>query len=95
MEEKFIVELDNGKKVPATPITRLSSDETGIEYFYYSIEEDDFNSSGEVSILASRVIVEDGKEKLVDLADENERQLAYNLFSETYKKIKQEAKKAA
>ena len=91
MDEKFIVMLDNGKKVPATPITRLSVDDTGVEYLYYSIEED--TNNGDVSILASRLVEEDGKEKLVDLADENERQVAYNWFSETYKKIKQENKK--
>lgn len=94
MDEKFILTLDNGKKVPATPITRLLVDGTEIEYFYYSIEEDD-SDSGDVAILASRILVEDGKEKLVDLADEEERQVAYNLFSETYKRVKQESKKAA
>lgn len=88
MEEKFIVELEDGKKVPATPITRLKVEGTDIEYAYYSIDEENDN----VSILASRITLEDGKEVLVDLKDETERQIAYQLFSETYKKIKNENK---
>ena len=40
MDEKFIVMLDNGKKVPATPITRLSVDDTGVEYRFISDHQD-------------------------------------------------------
>ena len=84
MEEKFIVMLEDGRKVPATPITRLKVEGTDIIYQYYSI--DDGNDS--VSILASRIVIENGQEIFKDLENEEERQVAYELFSETYKKIK-------
>lgn len=89
MEEKFFVVLEDGKKVEATPITRLKLGGTDIEYLYYSIDED----NGEVSILSSRIGVKDDQEFLIDLKDEEERQIAYELFSETYKKLKEEQKK--
>lgn len=84
MEEKFFVMLEDGRKVPATSITRLKVEGTDIIYQYYSI--DDGNDS--VSILASRIVVENGQEIFKDLENEEERQVAYELFSETYKKIK-------
>lgn len=89
MEEKFFVVLEDGRRVEATPITRLELDGTDIEYLYYSIDEE----NGEVSILSSRIGVKDGEEFLIDLKDEEERQIAYELFSETYKKLKEEQKK--
>ena len=39
MEEKFIVMLEDGSKVPATPITRLKVEGTDIIYQYYSIDD--------------------------------------------------------
>lgn len=89
MEEKFFVVLEDGRKVEATPITRLKLEGTDIEYLYYSIDEE----NGEVSILSSRIGVKDNEEFLIDLKDEEERQIAYELFSETYKKLKEEQKK--
>lgn len=88
MEEKFTVVLKNGKEVLATPIIRLKVEETDITYQYYSIEDDE--NSNSVSIIAQRVVVEDNQEVLKDLINEDERQVAYELFSETYKKIKKE-----
>ncbi len=89
MEEKFTVVLKNGKEVLATPIIRLKVEETDITYQYYSIEDDE--NSNSVSIIAQRVVVEDNQEVLKDLINEDERQVAYELFSETYKKIKKES----
>lgn len=90
MEEKFIVMLEDGREVPATPITRLKVEGTDITYQYYSIDDDNDN----VSILASRIVVENGQEVFKDLENEEERQVAYELFSETYKKIKAQEKAA-
>lgn len=88
MDEKFFVVLEDGRRVQATPIVRLKLGGTDIEYLYYSIDEE----NDEVSILASRLEVKDNTEVLVDLKDEEERQIAYDLFSETYKKLKAEQK---
>lgn len=89
MEDKFFVVLEDGRRVEATQITRLKLEGTDIEYLYYSIDEE----NGEVSILSSRIGVKDNEEFLIDLKDEEERQIAYELFSETYKKLKEEQKK--
>lgn len=86
MDEKFTVILEDGREVLATPITRLSIEGTDIIYQYYSIDNDEDDDS--VSILASRIVVENGQEIFKDLEDEVERQVAYDLFTETYKKIK-------
>ncbi len=89
MDEKFFVILQDGRRVQATPITRLKLEGTDVEYLYYSIDE----GKSDVAILASKIEIKDNKEVLVDLKDEEERQIAYELFSETYKKIKEELKK--
>lgn len=90
--DKFIISLETGQTKVATPITRLKIDGTDAEYLYYSI--DDENDSDKVSILASRIIIKDsdGKkvETLKDLENEEERQIAFQLFSETYKLLKEE-----
>lgn len=90
VNEKFIISLENGQTKVATPITRLKIEGTDTEYYYYSIDDD--NDSEKVSILASRIVVEDenGKkvETLKDLENEEERQIAFQLFSETYKILK-------
>lgn len=88
MEKKFFVVLEDGRRVEATPITRLKLEGTDVEYIYYSIDEE----NNEVSILASRIQVVDDSEVLIDLKDEEERQIAYELFSETYKKLKEQQK---
>lgn len=89
MDGKFFVVLEDGRRVKATPITRLTLEGQNIIYQYYSIDEE----NDEVSILASRVEIKDGVEVLVDLENEEERQIAYELFSETYKRLKEEQKK--
>ena len=91
MDDKFFVVLEDGRRVQATPITRLKLSGTDVEYLYFSIDEE----NNEVSIMATRIEVKDNKEILVDLKDEEERQIAYELFSETYKKLKEEQKKDA
>lgn len=88
--DKFIVNLETGQTKVATPITRLKIDGTDAEYLYYGIDDD--NDKDKISILASRIIVKekDGKmvETLKDLENEEERQIAFQLFSETYKVLK-------
>lgn len=93
MGDKFFVVLEDGSRKSATPITRLKIEEKNIEYLYYSIDEDnEEKEDSNVSILASRIEVKDNQEILVDLQDEEERQIAYELFSETYKNLKQAIK---
>lgn len=87
--EKFEVEFVDGSKKEASLVTIIKSEEKGIEYIYYSIDEDD-NEDGNVSIYASKIINENGEDVVKNLDNEDERQYAYKLFSETYKKLKEQ-----
>lgn len=87
--EKFEVELIDGSKKEATLVTIIKSDEKNIEYVYYSID-DDQDAAGNASIYASKIVIKEGKEVIVNLDDEDERQYAYKLFSETYKKLREQ-----
>lgn len=84
--EKFEVNIEGLGKKEATLITIIKSEEKNIEYVYYSIDEEDESAS----IYASKIVNEDGKDVIKNLDNEEERQYAYNLFSETYKKLKDE-----
>ena len=88
MGEKFEIELTDGSKKEASLITRIKEEGTDIEYLYYSVEDGD--NSENVSIFAAKLIVEDGKEVMKNLDNEEERQNAYKIFSETYKKIREQ-----
>ncbi len=89
MGDKFEIELKNGKKEEATLITRINADNSKNEYIYYFIKNKNDNN---VSIYASKIIQEDGKEIMRDLENEEERQEAYKIFSETYKSLRENDK---
>ena len=89
MGDKFEIELKNGKKEEATLITRINAESTENEYIYYFIKNTDDNN---VSIYASKIVKEDGKEIMKDLDNEDERQEAYKIFSETYKSLRENEK---
>ncbi len=82
--EKFEINIEGLGKKEATLVTIIKSEEKNTEYVYYSIDEED----GSASIYASKFVNKDGKDIIKNLDDEDERQYAYNLFSETYKKLK-------
>lgn len=89
MGDKFEIELKNGKKEEATLITRINAENTKNEYIYYFIKNTGDNN---VSIYASKIVKEDGKEIMKDLENEEERQEAYKIFSETYKSLRENDK---
>ena len=77
MGDKFEIELKNGKKEEATLITRINAENTKNEYIYYFIKNTGDNN---VSIYASKI------------ENEEERQEAYRIFSETYKSLRESDK---
>ena len=87
--EKFEIELIDGTKKEATLVTRIKSDEKGYEYIYYAIDDDD-DENGNASIYASKIIKENDKDVIKNLDNEDERQFAYKIFSETYKKLREQ-----
>lgn len=89
MGDKFEIELKNGTKEEATLITRINAENTNNEYIYYFIKN---TNDDNVSIYASKIVKEDGKEVMKDLENEEERQEAYKIFSETYKSLRESDK---
>lgn len=87
--EKFEIELIDGTKKEASLVTIIKSKDNNIEYIYYSIDEDELQD-GNVSIYASKIVNENGEDVVKNLDNEDERQYAYKLFSETYKKLKEQ-----
>lgn len=87
--EKFEIELIDGTKKQATLVTRIKSEEKNIEYIYYAIDDDE-EENGNASIYASKILKENDKDVIKNLDNEDERQYAYKLFSETYKKLREE-----
>ena len=87
--EKFELEFIDGSKKEATLVTIIESKEKGYEYIYYAIDDDD-DENGNATIYASKILKENDKEVIRNLDDEDERQYAYKLFSETYKKLREE-----
>ncbi len=90
MENKFEVELSNGKKAEATFITRLKSSNNTNEYIYYFITDEKDNNN--VSIYSSKIVSENNQSVMKDLENEEERQEAYKIFSETYKSLREQDK---
>lgn len=86
MGERFEVELNNGEKKEATLITRIKSESSTNEYIYYFIKNDTDNN---VSIFASKIVTENEKNIMKNLENEEERQEAYKIFSETYKSLRE------
>ena len=87
--EKFEIELADGTKKEASFVTRIKSEEKNIEYIYYAIDDDD-DANGNVTIYASKIVMENDKEVIRNLDGEDERQYAYKLFAETYKKLREQ-----
>lgn len=88
MGETFEITLTDGTKKQAKVLTTIKQEGVDTEYFYYSVEEND----GNVSIYAAKLVKENGKDVMKNLDDENERQEAYRVFSETYKAIRESNK---
>lgn len=87
--EKFEIELIDGSKKQATLVTRIKSEEKNIEYIYYAIDDDN-DDDGNASIYASKILKDNDKDIIKNLDNEDERQYAYKLFSETYKKLREQ-----
>lgn len=99
MDEKrvFIVEDENGNEIEATEITRMKVEDTDLEYLIYSIDDENSkdlpDEEKQVIIMAARVIKdENGEEKLENIEDEEEKQVVYEAFSESYKQAAAEQK---
>ncbi len=84
--DNLIVSIDGKDKV-ANIITRLELEDTGIEYIYYYLD-DELDQNGDNYLFSARVETDDdGNEEVIEIQDEEEKQIAFELFSNTYKNI--------
>ena len=71
----------NGVDKIAHIVTRLELENTGIEYIYYNVDD-------EYLLFASRIEKnENGAEEIIELDNDEEKRIAFELFSHVYKDI--------
>lgn len=77
----------NGVDKIAHIVTRLELENTDIEYIYYNVD-DEKNDDGEYLLFASKIENnEDGTEEIVEIENDEEKRIAFELFSYVYKNI--------
>lgn len=87
-EFKIIVD---GEEKTAELVTRLYSEELGLEYIYYYIKEENDNDDTEKELYASRIISEDDEhDKIIPITNGNENKIAFKMFSTMYNKVSNE-----
>lgn len=79
----------DGEKKTAQEVTRLTPRELGITFVYFYLKGDNDNTETEKELYAARV-VPDGEnyEKIVPIRTEDEKKLAYEIFSDMYSEIR-------
>lgn len=84
--EEFEININGVDKV-AHIVTRLELPNTGIEYIYYNIDGEK-NINGEYLLFASRIKKnEKGIEEIIEIDNDEEKKLAFEIFSRTFKNI--------
>lgn len=85
---EFEIIIDGEKKI-AQEVTRLTPRELGITFVYFYLKGNNDNTETEKELYAARV-VPDGEnyEKIVPIRTEDEKKLAYEIFSDMYSEIR-------
>lgn len=69
-------------------VTRLELENTGIEYIYYNVDGEK-NINDDYLLFASRIKVnEDGTEEIDEIENDEEKKIAFELFSTAFKNLK-------
>mgnify|MGYP004667201689 FL=1 len=77
----------NGVDKIAHIVTRLELENIGIEYIYYNVD-DEKNVDDEYLLFASRIKVnEDGTEEIDEIENDEEKKIAFELFSTAFKNL--------
>lgn len=78
----------NGVDKIAHIVTRLELENTGIEYIYYNVDGEK-NINDDYLLFASRIKVnEDGTEEINEIENDEEKNIAFELFSTAFKNLK-------
>lgn len=85
---EFKVNIDGIDKI-AHIVTRLAIKGSGVEYIYYNVDgEKDEND--DLFLFVSRVEVDDdGNDEIIEIEDDEEKKLAFDIFQNTYKEIQE------
>lgn len=78
----------NGIDKTAHIVIRLEVEDTGIEYVYYTVD-DEKSENDDYLLFASRIEVnDDGTEEIIEIENEEEKKIAFELFSTAFKNLK-------
>ena len=78
----------NGIDKIAHIVTRLGLENTNIEYIYYNVDGEK-NTNNDCLLFSSRIKVnEDGTEEIIEIENEEEKKIAFELFSNAFKNLK-------
>lgn len=78
----------NGIDKIAHIVTRLELENTDIEYIYYNVDGEK-NTNNDCLLFSSRIKVnEDGTEEIIEIENEEEKKIAFELFSIAFKNLK-------
>lgn len=83
---EFNINIEGIDKI-AHVVARLEVEDTGIEYIYYNID-DEKDLNGDYFLFAARVETSvDGTEEIVEIENEEEKKVAFDIFSTAFKEI--------
>ena len=85
----FLVNIDGIDKT-AHIVTRLEVTGTGVEYIYYNVDGEK-DENGDLYLFTSRVKSnEDGTDEIIEIENEDEKKIAFEIFSKACSLVKLE-----
>ena len=70
-------------------VTRLEVTGTGVEYIYYNVDGEK-DENGDLYLFTSRVKSnEDGTDEIIEIENEDEKKIAFEIFSKAYKELQE------
>ena len=86
--KEFEININGVDKI-AHIVTRLELENTDIEYIYYNVDGEK-NTDGDYLLFVSRIENnEDGTEEIVEIENDEEKKIAFELFSHAFKGIQE------
>lgn len=86
--KEFEININGVDKI-AHIVTRLELENTDIEYIYYNVDGEK-NTDGDYLLFASRIEnKEDGTEEIIEIENDEEKKIAFELFSRAFKGIQE------
>lgn len=84
--EKITITNSNGEDIDYELVTVIENEKTNIKYLVYKDLIDD-EDSDDIDLYISRVVIEDGKEIIEEIEDEQEWQQVSKILDDMFKEI--------